>query len=64
MVMDKFKTRSRTVIAGLRAEVNYQIAVKVNLVAKECLELKTKLMDLKDIIAWDMKKWSKQRSDM
>ena len=30
MVMEKFKLKSRKVVAGLRAEINYEIAVKSN----------------------------------
>ena len=57
MVMEKFKVKSRKVVAGLRAEVNYEIAVKTNEVSRQ-------LMELKDHVAADVKKWMIQRSNM
>ena len=42
---------------ALRADINYQIAVKVNKVSQE-------LKQLREVIALDVKKWASQRSDM
>ena len=64
MVMTKLKSKSVSVMAGLRADVNYQIAVRVNKVVENVSKVSKELLKLKEIIALDMKKWSKQRSDM
>ena len=35
MVMDKFKHKKQSLAAALRAEVNYQVAVKTNKVSND-----------------------------
>ena len=57
MVMDKFKHKKQSLAAALRAEVNYQVAVKTNKVSND-------LEQLRQEIAIDMKKWYAQRSDL
>ena len=57
IVMDKFRIKKKALAAALRAEINYQVAVKTNKVSKD-------LAFLKECIAIDMKKWAGQRSDL
>ena len=51
MVMTKFKSKSVAVMAGLRADVNYQIAVRVNKVVENVSKVSKELLKLKEIIA-------------
>ena len=55
--MKKFNKKKMELLAGVRAEINYQVGLKVNIVLQE-------LNRLKEVVRIDMKKWSTQRADM
>ena len=50
-VMKKFNNKKMNLLAGVRAEINYQVGLKVNIVIQE-------LNRLKEVVRIDMKKWS------
>ena len=56
-VMLKFTKCKKDMLAALRADINYQIAVKINKTSGD-------LADLQQVISTDMKRWASQRSDL
>ena len=57
MVIKKLKNSKKELLAGIRADISYQVGKRVNAVIKE-------MNRLREIIRNDMKKWSAQRADM
>ena len=57
MVIKKLKNSKKELLAGIRADVSYQVGKRVNSVIKE-------INRLREMIRNDMKKWSAQRADM
>ena len=49
--MKKFNNKKMNLLAGVRAEINYQVGLKVNIVIQE-------LNRLKEMVRIDMKRWS------
>lgn len=57
LVMEKIKRGKKDLIAGLRADISYQVGLNVNKQKKE-------LAEFKSMLSTDMNRWTAQRSDL